>query len=228
MDPGASAIRSGEPPALPLRADSAAGWPMAVQIAAILLVTSAGFFLLGRWSAGSTPGAAEATETSGPMLDLNRASKAELRLIPGMGDSLAQRVIDHRQRNGSYRSVDDLRLISGIGPRTFDRIRPHLFVIQNESFVGLDEEEVMPTESKRSMPTASVPSKKLLALKSAINVNQANQTELQKLPGIGPKISQRILDERARARFKSVDELRRVSGIGPKTLEKLRPYVTIE
>ena len=51
---------------------------------------------------------------------------------------------------------------------------------------------------------------------------------MQKLPGIGPKLSQRILDERARGAFKSVEDLRRVPGIGPKTLEKLRPLVTIE
>jgi competence protein ComEA len=50
---------------------------------------------------------------------------------------------------------------------------------------------------------------------------------LQKLPGIGPRLAQRILDERAKSVFKSVDDLRRVSGIGPKTLEKLRAYVTV-
>ena len=71
-------------------------------------------------------------------------------------------------------------------------------------------------------------SKKATDLTQPININHANQTELQKLPGIGPKLSQRILDERAKARFKSIDDLRRVPGIGAKTLEKLRPYVTIE
>ena len=45
----------------------------------------------------------------------------------------------------------------------------------------------------------------------------------EKLPGIGPKMAQRIIDERSKKPFASVEELRRVSGIGPKTLEKLRP-----
>ena len=39
--------------------------------------------------------------------------------------------------------------------------------------------------------------------------------------------SQRILDERTKKPFQTGDELRRVSGIGPKTLEKLRPYITV-
>src|SRR5205823_10429093 len=69
--------------------------------------------------------------------------------------------------------------------------------------------------------------KKADALHDPIDVNRAAADELQKLPGIGPRLAQRILDERAKAPFKSVDDLRRVSGIGPKTLEKLRAFVTV-
>ena len=41
------------------------------------------------------------------------------------------------------------------------------------------------------------------------------------------KLAQRIIDERRKAPFQSVAELRRVAGIGPKTLERLRPYVIV-
>lgn len=60
-----------------------------------------------------------------------------------------------------------------------------------------------------------------------VDVNRATLEELQLLPGIGPKLAQRIYDERAKRPFANVEELRRVYGIGAKTLEKLRPYVTI-
>ena len=78
-----------------------------------------------------------------------------------------------------------------------------------------------------NVPAVRTPSqsKKADALKDAIDVNHASAEELQKLPGIRPKMAQRIIDERAKAPFKSVDDLRRVSGIGPKTLEKLRAFV---
>jgi competence protein ComEA len=70
-------------------------------------------------------------------------------------------------------------------------------------------------------------SKKELALQGVvIDVNRASLTELQRLPLIGPKKAQKILDERARRPFKNVEDLRRVPGIGPKTLERVRPYVT--
>lgn len=224
MDSGNGAIRPGEPPAPPVRADMALVWPIAVQIAVVLLVTATSFFLLGRWSRDWSAPRVEAIDNAGPALDLNRATKAELRLIPGLGEALAQRVVDHRERHGAFRKIDDLRQVPGIGPKTLERLRPHLFVAMEDVFVSIDDDEIAPPESKRS----TGPSKKELQLTGAINVNSANQTELQKLPGIGPKLSQRILDERAKASFKSVEDLRRVSGIGPKTLEKLRPYVTIE
>jgi competence protein ComEA len=61
-----------------------------------------------------------------------------------------------------------------------------------------------------------------------MDINEASLQELQRLPGIGPKLAQRIVDERQKAPFKSVEDLRRVSGIGAKTLERLRPHVTVK
>ena len=195
-------------------------WPRSVQLALGVLLLASLFFLLGRWS-NPRPAVAE---RSGPALDLNRATRAELRLLPGVGDALAQRIVDHRQRNGLFRTVDDLRQVPGFGPKTLDRLRPVVFVDFDEPIARYEPFAMTPT----AKPKSSTVSKKAADLSQPINVNHANQTELQKLPGIGPKLSQRILDERAKARFKSIDDLRRVPGIGPKTLEKLRPYVTIE
>ena len=211
----------------PLRPASST-WPIGVQIALGLLVTASVFFLLGRWSQESQRQQPEVIETIGPALDLNRATRAELRLIPGLGDALAQRVIDHRERNGPFKSVSELRQVAGIGPKTLDRLRHYFFVSREESFVALEDGEMRSTDVKsRPAPRTPAVSKKVAELTALIDVNRATQADLQKLPGIGPKLSQRILDERAKAVFKSIDDLRRVPGIGPKTLEKLRLYVTI-
>lgn len=61
-----------------------------------------------------------------------------------------------------------------------------------------------------------------------VNVNTADAATLETLPGVGPVIAQRIIQDREQnGPFASVDELVRVSGIGDKTLESLRPYVTV-
>ena len=60
-----------------------------------------------------------------------------------------------------------------------------------------------------------------------ININTASASELQALPGIGPKKAGAIVSYRtANGAFGHVDDLVRVKGIGPKTLAKIRPLVT--
>jgi competence protein ComEA len=62
-----------------------------------------------------------------------------------------------------------------------------------------------------------------------INVNAASAAELSVLPGLGPALAQRIVDDRAaRGPFKSVDDLDRVKGIGKAIVERLRPYAVAE
>jgi competence protein ComEA len=61
-----------------------------------------------------------------------------------------------------------------------------------------------------------------------ININSADAVQLAKLPQIGPKMAQRILDYRKNSGgFKRVQELMKVKGIGEKVFAKLQPLITI-
>lgn len=61
-----------------------------------------------------------------------------------------------------------------------------------------------------------------------VNVNTASASELAAVTGIGPSLAKAIIDYRAKhGPFKKFEELDGVSGIGPKTLEKLRPLLTV-
>lgn len=64
---------------------------------------------------------------------------------------------------------------------------------------------------------------------AAVNINTANQAELESLPGIGPVKAKAILDYRKKhGGFKSVEELTKVDGIGPVTLKNARPGIVID
>ncbi|MGQ7412957.1 helix-hairpin-helix domain-containing protein [Streptococcus suis] len=62
-----------------------------------------------------------------------------------------------------------------------------------------------------------------------VNLNTATETDLQTISGIGAKRAADIIAYReANGGFKSVDDLNNVSGIGDKTMESIRPYVTVD
>jgi competence protein ComEA len=57
-------------------------------------------------------------------LDLNQARLEELMELPGIGEKLAQRVVEYRKTHGGFRSVEDLRKVRGIGEKRMERLRP--------------------------------------------------------------------------------------------------------
>lgn len=56
-------------------------------------------------------------------VNVNTASAAELETLPGIGPKRAADIIQDRESNGPYRSVDDMQRVKGIGPRTVEKLR---------------------------------------------------------------------------------------------------------
>lgn len=70
----------------------------------------------------------EGEEQSPQKIDINRAEPWLLEALPGIGEVLAQRIVDYRSENGPFRRSEDLLKVSGIGPATFENIKGHITV----------------------------------------------------------------------------------------------------
>ena len=210
-------------------------WPRVAQLAAALLLGAAlALLAVHAWGTlrwGSRPTDLDPGRTPAHRIDLNRADHAELLQLPGIGPGLAKRIVTYRRDNGRFHSVEDLRHVPGIGPATLARIKPWVRVADEAEEPDPDPDTVALKPSAAAMKLAPAPAtgkKGGEALAEPLDLNTASAADLRKLPGIGPKLSQAIVDEREKGAFKSVDELHgRVHGIGAKTLDKLRPYVTV-
>ncbi len=75
------------------------------------------------------------------LVDINRADWPEMVQLPGLGETLAQRIIADRQQRGPFLDIDDLDRVDGIGLRTLERIRPYLLPIPKDTdWAGLELE----------------------------------------------------------------------------------------
>jgi len=70
-----------------------------------------------------TPGAVPRRPVTYP-LDLNSARVEDLMELPGIGEKLAQRLVEYRRSHSGFRSVEDLRKVRGIGEKRMKRLRP--------------------------------------------------------------------------------------------------------
>jgi len=63
-----------------------------------------------------------------PPIDINTATAAELETVNGIGPAKAKAIVDYREENGKFASVDDLRSVTGIGDKLLERMRPQVSV----------------------------------------------------------------------------------------------------
>ena len=116
----------------------------------VLLVITTGALLLMYgywWYQGGFRGELIEIDRAEPLqasyqVDVNRADWPELIQLPGLGETLAKRVLADRHQKGPYRNLDELVRVNGIGPRTLEKIRPYLIPIPSDTdWAALEKEQ---------------------------------------------------------------------------------------
>lgn len=77
----------------------------------------------GNGTGGGSAGNAVRETENGSVVNINLASLTELQLLPGVGPSTAQKILDYRQQNGKFQRIEDIKNISGIGDKTFENLK---------------------------------------------------------------------------------------------------------
>src|SRR5262249_11890808 len=148
-----------------------------------------------------------------------------------------EEILAYRRAYGGFHSVEELGNVNGIGPATLDQLRPWLCVEaededEEKDFAGGPAKGKVgngkrPVGKKKFNKDRKIAGKKGAILKEKININTATAEQLRLLPGIGETRAERIIAERQKRPFQSVDDLMRVRGIKEKIIEGLRPFATV-
>lgn len=156
---------------------------------------------------------------------LFKVTKSELTIIAlllvGLGAGLAN------QSFGVSKAIDNFRY------KQVNKMIDSIVKADRSTFVGTDirgssledlsagdtlvkKEQLFPKKERKEVPAGVL-----------ININTASRVQLMKLPGIGEKTAQKIIDYRAENPFQSIDDIMNVKGIGPKKFEKMRASIRV-
>ena len=99
--------------------------------------TIASLVILGALLVGAAPAAAapqdkpvkaKASAAPAAPVNLNTATLAQLETLPGIGAATAKRILEYRQKQGSFKKIEELMNVKGIGEKSFLKLKPSVTV----------------------------------------------------------------------------------------------------
>jgi competence protein ComEA len=99
-------------------------------LAAIVILTAIGAAqpVVASPQGAKTAAASKAKASAANPVNLNSATVAQLQTLPGIGASAAQRIVEYRQKNGSFKKIEELMNVKGIGEKSFLKLKPLITV----------------------------------------------------------------------------------------------------
>ena len=90
-------------------------------------VTSSSGGVSSKEDTNSTQGSSKLT-TSNEKVNINTATQEELDTLPGIGPSIASKIIDYREQNGKFNSIEEIKEVSGIGDAKYEKIKDSITI----------------------------------------------------------------------------------------------------
>ena len=174
------------------------------------------------------------------LVDVNSADAKALETLPGIGPTIAQRIIDGRP----YQSLDDLAKVKGVGPSKAQALKGRVVFGASGAPAKKPVNTARPatgavtgsspppttggTTPRSSTSTKGATSAAKLAPGEKININTATAEELDRLPGIGPTKAKAIVDYRNQnGPFQTIQDIEKVKGIKAGSFAKIQDYITV-
>lgn len=146
--------------------------------------------------------------------DPNQATAPDwLRL--GLSEKTALTIDRYRKKGGRFYRKEDLQRIWGLPPGFYERVKDHIVIPprQGSGYTAYERTEYVPKEK----------------VKRVTNINAADSSAFEALPGIGAKLSARIVGFRKKlGGFYSVDQVGETYGIPDSTFQKIRPLLNVD
>jgi competence protein ComEA len=131
----------------------------------------------------------------------------------GLSERSIKTILNFRAKGGKFYKPGDLQRIWGLPPGFYERVEEHIQIqIRRPSF-------------ENAVPQSNFEKNKQVSL-SPVNINTADSSELEKLPGIGPKLAGRINNFREKlGGFYSVEQVGETYGLPDSTFQRIKPYL---
>ncbi len=217
--------------------------------ARVALLAAALFVTAGALGAPAADSTAKKKGPAAPAkvspVDVNSADAKTLETLPGIGSTLANRIVANRP----YRNLGDLAKVKGLSQSRLDAIKDSITFgpatsatkeTAKKETTAKSRETAIPQPSTASSsapskptaaataptPTGSAVGK--LAPGEMVNINTATAEQLDALPGIGPVKAQAIIEYREQhGPFKSIEEIENVKGIKGGTFSKIKEHIKV-
>lgn len=174
-------------------------------------------------------------------LDINTVTLEELLLIPGIGETTAQKIIDFRNQNGTITNFNSLLQIDGIGEGRLNLLKKYLYITENIIIESSNMEfTTTNTHSKSAVSSSFISTEKsqletqqsvaLTTIKQmkSVNINTASAEEISDSLLIDLSLAQSITDLRDKiGHYSNFLELLYVDGISQKWLAEVQDYIEL-